>query len=88
MIYDWFTKDTERIVLDYIDTLYNVESHTNYNMINIKTIGFKMNDSFFTIIIKEDGSISHSKELVELDLKPFILQQIRDYRIQSILKNN
>lgn len=87
MIYDWFTEDTERIVLDYIDTLYNVECYPNYNMIGMKTIGFKMNDSFFTIIIQENGNISYSKELVELeDLKPFILQQIRDSKIQSILK--
>ena len=50
MIYDWFTKDTERIVLDYIDTLYNVESHSNYNMIKLKTIGFKMNDIFSPLL--------------------------------------
>lgn len=90
MIYEWFTEETERIVLDYIDDLYKTKSSTGMaraGSYHMKMIGFNIKDTHYTIIISPDDSIKYLMELTELDnLKPFILQQIRDSKIESIIK--
>lgn len=90
MIYEWFTEDTKRIVLDYIDNLYNTESSTgsiSAGTYIMKVILFNIKGVHYTIIISPDDSIKYVMDLTELDnLKPFILQQIRDSKLELVLK--
>ena len=85
VIYNWLTEETAPILLNFIDKQLGVKSSYGSNYSSMKLITFKKDDSFYTVIIDEDG-IKYSKELVELEgIEAFALQEIRNEKLIKLL---
>lgn len=91
-VYEWLNEETKHIVTNYIDELLNVTSYY-YFMENqpCKCISFRMLDTdgdevSYTVIISKND-IAHPSDLPILsNLESFCLQQIRDSKLELVLK--